>query len=374
MILGLHDESKNLGSALNAHSVVPIQLGPTDPQVPLANVEHKQHRCRYDDRVWPVAPTLGIGTTSPAYTLDVAGRLQVTGSNGQTYVNLQDSTGAQFVVTYAGQQILNSTYNALTVGAWQAGNPYTIQTQGNTTALNIMNVNAQPLTFGTSNWERARIDASGNVGIGTTAPTAVVDILNPASPSASGQTVLLLESKQSGATLGSGPSIDFGNNWGGQSSIARIRGYAFGSSLSGLGFDTGYGATTTKMVIDNAGNVGIGTTNPTTKLTVNGGQILSTVFNAGASTAIDWNNGNVQYTSASCGAITLSNTLEGGAYTLIVTGTSSGTCTFTQTVPDSTMATYKFSPPNAATTASSTSTYTMIRAGNILYISWITGF
>ena len=75
MSLGLHDESKKLGSALNAHSVVPIQLGPTGPQVPLANVEHKQHRCRYDDRVWPVAPTLGIGTTSPAYALDVAGTI-----------------------------------------------------------------------------------------------------------------------------------------------------------------------------------------------------------------------------------------------------------------------------------------------------------
>jgi len=73
MILGLNKESKNPGSALNAHSVVPIQLGPTDPQVPLANVEHKQHRCRYDDRVWPVAPTLGIGTTTPGAPLWVNG-------------------------------------------------------------------------------------------------------------------------------------------------------------------------------------------------------------------------------------------------------------------------------------------------------------
>ena len=73
MILGLNKESKNPGSAFNAHSVVPIQLGPTDPQVPLTNVEHKQHRCRYDDRVWPVAPTLGIGFTSPAAKLGVDG-------------------------------------------------------------------------------------------------------------------------------------------------------------------------------------------------------------------------------------------------------------------------------------------------------------
>jgi len=72
MSLGLHDESKKLGSALNAHSVVPIQLGPTGPQVPLANAGHNQHRSRNVRRVWPVAPNLGIGTTAPTTALTIA--------------------------------------------------------------------------------------------------------------------------------------------------------------------------------------------------------------------------------------------------------------------------------------------------------------
>ena len=97
MILGLNKESKNPGSAFNAHSVVPIQLGPTDPQVPLATVEHKQHRCRYDDRVWPVAPTLGIGTTVPTSALEAAADLGVSSTPGIT-INNQYTTGSNWFI------------------------------------------------------------------------------------------------------------------------------------------------------------------------------------------------------------------------------------------------------------------------------------
>jgi hypothetical protein len=94
---------------------------------------------------------------------------------------------------------------------------------------------------------------------------------------------------------------------------------------------------------------------------------------ANTGTSIDWNNGNVQTTSASCGAITFSNMLEGGSYTLIVTGATAGTCTFSQTSPD-TLSTFKFVPGNGATIASTSTIYNFLRAGNIVYVSWIAGY
>ncbi len=126
------------------------------------------------------------------------------------------------------------------------------------------------------------------------------------------------------------------------------------------------------VVIDNSGNVGIGITNPYAKLVVSGGQILSMVKDAGSSISINWNDGNVQYTSASCQttSFSFSNMFEGGSYTLFVTGSTSGTCSFSQ----SGVTVFKFLPPNAPTLANKTSVYNFIRAGNIVYVSWATGY
>jgi len=119
MILGLNKESKNPGSALNAHSVVPIQLGPTDPQVPLANVEHKQHRCRYDDRVWPVAPTLGIGTSAPNARLKVDGGQIVADQSTISGATVDFNTGNVQVLTAPGA-------SALTLNNMVDGGAYTL--------------------------------------------------------------------------------------------------------------------------------------------------------------------------------------------------------------------------------------------------------
>ena len=105
------------------------------------------------------------------------------------------------------------------------------------------------------------------------------------------------------------------------------------------------------------------------------GQVLSKVHNAGSSTSIDWNNGNVQYTSANCQAMTFSNMFEGGAYTLIVTGTTAGTCAFSQSSPDSVPnGSFKFVPDLGPTAGGKTTVFTMLRAGNLVYVSWIAGY
>ena len=81
---------------------------------------------------------------------------------------------------------------------------------------------------------------------------------------------------------------------------------------------------------NNGGNIGIGSSTPTSKLEVNGAATNTTALNAGSSSTIDFAQSNLAYTSATGTAITLQNLKNGGAYTLIFTNnTASGTVSFT---------------------------------------------
>jgi hypothetical protein len=136
-------------------------------------------------------------------------------------------------------------------------------------------------------------------------------------------------------------------------------------------------AGTTKFYVTDVGTVfvkaaiGVNTAVTTAAIDVTSGQILSRSMNVGSGTTIDFNNGNVQYTSvAPPTTITLNNMLDGGSYTLICTSSTSGTFSFTTTG-----LTQYFSPANGATAGTSGGTvYTFIRAGSNVWISWITGF
>jgi hypothetical protein len=79
--------------------------------------------------------------------------------------------------------------------------------------------------------------------------------------------------------------------------------------------------------------VGIGTTgNPTSKLEVNGAATNQTALNAAASNTINFASSNLAFTSSTSNDITLENIKNGGAYTLILTSTtSSGAVTFSAT-------------------------------------------
>lgn len=124
------------------------------------------------------------------------------------------------------------------------------------------------------------------------------------------------------------------------------------------------------MAIGSTGNVGVGIS-ATEKLEVSGnikqstGQFYSDPFDNSASLTFDFNNGNFQYTSASCGAVTLQNMKNGGSYTIAIQGTTSGTCTFTHSGE-----TFLFSPANGPTISGTETTYTFFKNGkqNICYM------
>ena len=124
---------------------------------------------------------------------------------------------------------------------------------------------------------------------------------------------------------------------------------------------------TERVSVTSTGNVGVGTAVPTTKLQVNGAATNSLAFDAGSGTTIDFAKSNLAYTTAIASAYVLSNIKNGGAYSLILTGTTNtGVATFT-----STGFTFKYMGTGARTTGK-THIYSFIVAGTNVYVSMAT--
>ena len=118
--------------------------------------------------------------------------------------------------------------------------------------------------------ERMRIDSSGNVGIGTSAPSQQLHIAN------ADDAIVLIESTGSDATDDANIQLKTTN---GTFTIQNDR------SIGTSGALTFAGNTSDNIVIDhNSGNVGIGTSSPATKLDVNG-QISGKFTDVGTNTA-----------------------------------------------------------------------------------------
>lgn len=181
---------------------------------------------------------VGIGSGTPGARLDVA----TSGAGIQTVERLQNTVSA---ATNSGAQTMysaNRTTSGLTDVAAIGGMITDISTTAYRGALIFSTANnAAPS-------ERMRIDSNGKVGIGTTMPVYNLDIAGDAAriKSSSGNTVLFLENSTVGI-----------NNWSVKTGTAgwQVRDETNDQS---------------RVVVNNSGNVGIGTTTPAANLEVNG--------------------------------------------------------------------------------------------------------
>lgn len=154
-----------------------------------------------------------------------------------------------------------------------------------------------PLLFFTNNDEQMRITATGIVGIGTTAPQSGLHIsgLGQTTPNIidNGNEYAFLRVSDSNTDTGSGGGIIFASSQSddnGAVGMAAIKGFlrdGGDNTIGDLTFSTRNAKTDTalteRMRIEYSGNVGIGTTDPTTKLDVNG-TVTATAFAGGTVT------------------------------------------------------------------------------------------
>ncbi len=212
---------------------------------------------------------VGIGTTSPLAKLDVDGSLSVRGS-----------------VAFSGPLYINGGSRLLMVD--NAGNVSATTTQAGVSMP--AGTNGQTLRYGTSAWEATStifVKDGGNVGIGTTNPTAKLQVIS--SGGANTGINLTLSNASSYAPIDfytpsglAGQFVTTGANfynglYGGDQVwlTSRMPNGATGLAASGangyIKFATGGEASTNeRMRITSSGNVGIGTTSPLAKLDVDG--------------------------------------------------------------------------------------------------------
>jgi hypothetical protein len=202
---------------------------------------------------------VGIGTTSPNSLLEISGAspvLTINRTSGTTSTINFNSSGNNFASIISNPSNGENRFSIGPAVAWGGFH-----------------------TFYTDTSERMRITAGGNVGIGTTSPTAKLDI--------SAGTNLNLGVQQ--LVLDNFANDGVGITFSRTSSDADLMALGVADtdklglfSRSGIVFATGgattYSATSERVRITEAGNVGIGTTSPGYKLTVIGDIYSSNVI------------------------------------------------------------------------------------------------
>ena len=207
-IISVQNSGQSTEGVFNAPSGGTINLGTTG-SYDLTLSTNSTERMRIDS-----SGNVGIGTTSPHQALDIGGTTTSLIKFTPSSYGTGATDGAQIGVNFGGLDV------------WQYENNY--------------------LRFGTNNTERMRIDSSGNVGIGTSSPDALLEI----------------ESSAGGTSF----SI---NNTGTSGRQYILQSTSSSSSIGGGKFAIYDGdAPAHRFVLDSSGNVGIGTTSPSRDLEV----------------------------------------------------------------------------------------------------------
>jgi hypothetical protein len=226
----------------------------------------------------PNGGNVGIGTSSPGTKLEVSG----TPGNGNI-INVRNTGTTQYAM--GGISFLNgatANNSSVTIGSAvrdaDGTDSYFSIFKANSSSGFVATMADYDLSdnfwrFFTSNAERMRITSAGRVGVGTNAPTGLLEVAD-----ASNSITPLVVNSGSGADNTRGIAMDVnGQNYG------RI--LVPSGSGGAMGFWTGSaGAASERMRITSGGDVGIGTSSPGVKLDVIG-TVRSTGFSATGTTA-----------------------------------------------------------------------------------------
>jgi hypothetical protein len=247
---------------------------------------------------------IGIGTPSPS------GQFQVAGNNLDAFF----TSNAGATAGYSRVFFNNDAGRGPTLLSYGSAFPGTSSFGGlpwadlnmligySTNAFVITTNSAVPLVFGTGPgpFEKMRITRDGNVGVGTPTPSARLHLYKKDSATSTVTSMLTIEHDATSQPTGGGfgSTIDFvnrNNSGNGTTAIASLQAYFAvpGNGNSGiLDFRTAdAGATpTSRMVIDNRGNVGIGTASPDPayRLDVNGAIRATSVIGAVYQDVAEW--------------------------------------------------------------------------------------
>lgn len=235
---------------------------------------------------FPSSGNVGIGTTTPAATLNIpTGNVLL----GAPSTNLNQTTCRLIMRTGLNQNIcFESSYNANTASLGVANDA--------NTAYADFQLNANNLLFFGNNSERMRITSTGNIGIGTTSPQTRFDI------------------KQSSDTFVGGLHLrrsSTNDTWalvsGADNSL--YMGYANNAS----GADASSDFTVYPLVLTSAGNVGVGTPSPTFPLEVSKSQAAATYIQVTNSNTSTGNAAAMRMFTSGNNALTLSASGNAGA-------------------------------------------------------------
>jgi hypothetical protein len=196
----------------------------------------------YDD-----GTNIGVGTTSPGYKLDVSGRIRGAGSD---------------------YHILSVTDSSAQLRLERTG-----------TSTGLMYIGSDDVgfkVFDPSFNTRLTVTSAGNVGIGTTTPSYKLDVVGEGRFGTGAKAIIGTDGTYAGYGV-----LGFGGTSNGSN---RIFGYDGGSDglyiaaadTKGIQFWTD--GSTTQMTITAFGNVGIGTTTPTSNLQVQSNNLSAPAF------------------------------------------------------------------------------------------------
>jgi hypothetical protein len=244
-----HDSTSSTTGNGSTGSIVNIQsseirltsgIQGTGTYLPIAIHTGGSERLRID-----TSGNVGVGTSSP-----------VSNAN-QTSVSVNGTSVGRFDCLLGGT--LKASFQADTVGI-----------------VNLRAIAAEPLAFYTTNTERMRIDSSGNVGIGTSSPSSFAKFVVLQT---SDSNAFQIATTTNGAGMYWIPTNGFG-----------VQQYSYGGLLAIGTSDSNILSlrtnATERMRIDSSGNVGVGTTSPSSRLHVAGGAD-STIRNT-ASSGSSW--------------------------------------------------------------------------------------